>query len=76
VAVLSQAVTQYGRRNLHLACDALCMLGEAVGAQLGQPSLVEQFMPAVCGRIATLGPYDRELIPLLECSIMVRVRWW
>jgi hypothetical protein len=71
IQVLSTAVGQYGRRNLRCLCDALVQLGEAAGPRMGDAAIVSTLLPALCQRLSSLGPHDRDLITLMEVLTMV-----
>lgn len=45
---------------------------QAVGPDLREPAIASMLLTTLCTRLAAMGPYDRDLIGILECLNLVR----
>ena len=64
--VLGKAATSYSRKNLRILYDALSTLADGVGPAMGQPELLQLFMPPLVQKWQQFQDMDRELMPLME----------
>lgn len=64
--MLGKAATTYTRKNLRILYDALSTLADGVGPAMGQPELLQLFMPPLLQKWQQFQDMDRELMPLME----------
>lgn len=68
---LARAVATYGRRNMRIMYDALGTLAEAVGQALAEPMFLHIIMPPLIAKWQSVADTDQELLPLLECFMVI-----
>jgi len=68
--ILMQALQKYGTRSRLVLFDTLGVMAEYVGAAIGEGPLPGMYVPPMLrlwNEIATENPFDRSLLPLMEC---------
>jgi len=68
--ILMQALNTYAMRSRLVLFDTLGVMAEYVGAGVGVGKLPGMYVPALLrlwNEIATENPFDRQLLPLMEC---------
>jgi len=68
--ILMQALQKYGTRSRLVLFDTLGVMAEYVGAAIGEGLLPGMYVPPMLrlwNDIATENPFDRSLLPLMEC---------
>ncbi|KAL3760925.1 hypothetical protein ACHAWU_009604 [Discostella pseudostelligera] len=68
--IFAQALPNYGTRSRLVLLDTLSLMAEYVGPAIGEGSLPGMYIPPLLrlwNDIASHNPFDRSLLPLMEC---------
>jgi transportin-1 len=69
-SIFTQALQKYGTRSRLVLLDTLSVMAEYVGPAIGKGSLPGLYIPPLLrlwNELATQNPFDRSLLPLMEC---------